>query len=328
MIPGVIHPYQALNLTEEPRSSIALVLYHSSSPVTCPFSAGYAPKCSADVLRYASGGDQRIRRVPLHGSKGAIRSESLCLGVPFTPFIEPKSNFPHTYIMKTARIFQLIKLMQENHLIASYLNIVYVSSRQFIPIYAIDTPLASLFLLVRNLSPNTYLAAHVDVQPSDAEEHHSSPIDHISQELRFYSLSAVNRLLLIKITDFPAVALFNFRRLFIFNSMGRPSTPTFPSYSPPNECPRCHRSSFGTLCASRSSYDQFPSCTDIQLPRVDASCLLQFLILQRGRNLYPLPSTIEATLCLPIRLEDDNDPGQISCRSQPPGRTRSVDEFI
>ena len=136
--------------------------------------------------------------------------------------------FHHTYITKTKRIFQLIKLMQENHLIASYLDIVYVSSRQFIPIYGIDTPLASLFLLVRNLSPYKYLAAMVSPQTPDAEEHHSWPINHISQELRFYSLSVVNRLLLVTLADFPAVALFNFRRLIHIHFDRMTVQPDFP----------------------------------------------------------------------------------------------------
>lgn len=116
-------------------------------------------------------------------------------------------------IVTTERIIQLINLIQANPLISKYLDKVHASSRQFIPIYGVDTALASLFLLVKKLAPYSSLYMLVTPDTSATRNSHPWPMNHISQEQVLYSLSGVNRLEIIDVTDFPTAALFNFRRL-------------------------------------------------------------------------------------------------------------------
>lgn len=144
-------------------------------------------------------------------------------------------------IATTERIVQLMKLIQENTLIANYLETVVVSSKQFIPVHGVNTALASLFLLVRKLAPRTSIRMAVIAGTSDTPDHHPQFTHHIPQELLLYSLSLVTRLWLDNVTAFPAEALFNFRRLEYLtynNTTTRPDysimfTPHIPSSIPP-----------------------------------------------------------------------------------------------
>ncbi|KJA22356.1 hypothetical protein HYPSUDRAFT_67062 [Hypholoma sublateritium FD-334 SS-4] len=120
--------------------------------------------------------------------------------------------FVQIKILTTERIFQLINLIHDNPTISKHLEMVHVSSRQFIPVHGINTALASLLLVVKKLSPHSSLCLMVFSHASDTE-HQPRPMNHISRELLLYSMSIVTGLQLHNLTDFPAAALFNFRCL-------------------------------------------------------------------------------------------------------------------
>ncbi len=130
-------------------------------------------------------------------------------------------------IVTKERIVQLMNLIQNNPLIPKYLNTIHVSARHFIPVHGIDSILASLFLLLKQLAPDSSITLII-APISDTSVPHPLPAGRIPRELVLYSLSVITGLQLDDATGFPAEALFNFRRLadLVFNN-----TTIFPYYS-------------------------------------------------------------------------------------------------
>ncbi len=115
-------------------------------------------------------------------------------------------------IETTERIMQLMELMQENPLISNYLVKVHVSPQQFILYHHIDTTLASLFLLVEKQACRSSL--HMVANPGRYTRNLiPQNCFHDPQNSTKNGPLVVTRLDLESAIDFPAQALFSFRRV-------------------------------------------------------------------------------------------------------------------
>lgn len=116
-------------------------------------------------------------------------------------------------LMNTERIDDLLEIIRDNALIATYIRRIYTNSQQLSEDYGLDVQLATLFLRIKEHSPHSSLFLSITKHPTPPFEQDSTSARHVTLDGLVYCLSQVHSLDVSDVLEFPSMVLFSFQNL-------------------------------------------------------------------------------------------------------------------
>ncbi|KJA14907.1 hypothetical protein HYPSUDRAFT_72321 [Hypholoma sublateritium FD-334 SS-4] len=116
-------------------------------------------------------------------------------------------------LMTTERIDDLLEIIRDNALIATYIRRIYTTSQQLSDDYGLDVQLATLFLRIKEHAPHSSLFLSIIKHPTLPCDQDSTPTRHLTLDGLVHCLAQVHYLDVIHVEEFPSIVLFSFRNL-------------------------------------------------------------------------------------------------------------------